>query len=88
MLPIVYDPIPDYKQNMENLNMNVGYEKMIEDYRNKRINFLEDRANIPKEYLSQSIPYEMKKIYNSQKYKDNVMQFDNDELIKTIPLGE
>ena len=43
---------------------------------------------IPKEYLSQSIPYEMKKIYNSQKYKDNVMQFDNDELIKTIPLGE
>ena len=88
MLPIVYDPIPDYKQNMENLNMNAGYEKMIDDYRNKRMNFLEDRANIPKEYLSQSIPYEMKKIYNSQKYKDNVMQFDNDELIKTIPLGE
>jgi len=52
------------------------------------MNFLEDRANIPKEYLSQSIPYEMKKIYNSQKYKDNVMKFDNDEMIKTIPLGE
>ena len=56
MLPIVYDPIPDYKQNMENLNMNAGYEKMINDLEsNQDIDPLE-RRQFARQLFSRATP--------------------------------